>query len=193
MKPAPATEKGRRTRALIVKAAARLMHDQGIAATSLDDVLAASGTGKSQLYHYFQDKRDLTVAVLRLQLDRVLAAQPCLRDEQCHDLTQWRDEVLRAHREHHFGNCPLGGFAGQVDRDPVLRQELAAVFDQWQQAIGELLRRALERGRARPDVDPAGASLALLSALQGGTLLSHLHGGPGALTRALDGAIAYLT
>jgi len=104
-----------------------------------------------------------------------------------------RDEVLRAHREHHFGNCPLGVFAGQVDRDPVLREELAALFDQWQQAIGELLRRAADQGRARPDVDPADASLALLSALQGGTLLSHLHGGPGPLTRALDGAIAHLT
>jgi hypothetical protein len=42
-------------------------------------------------------------------------------------------------------------------------------------------------------VDPAGAGLVLLPALQGGTMLSHLHGDGGPLTRALDGAIAQLT
>ncbi|MDT7675147.1 MAG: TetR/AcrR family transcriptional regulator, transcriptional repressor for nem operon [Pseudonocardiales bacterium] len=193
MKPAPVTAKGRRSRDAIVEAAARLMHDRGIAATSLDDVLTASDTGKSQLYHYFDDKQDLTVAVLHLQFERVLAAQPCLRDPACHDLGRWRDEVLLAHRVHQFGNCPLGVFAGQVDDSPVLRGELRALFDQWRQAIGELAGRALRHGRVRADVDPAGAGLVLLSALQGGTMLSHLHGDAEPLTRALNGAIAQLT
>jgi TetR/AcrR family transcriptional regulator, transcriptional repressor for nem operon len=169
------------------------MHEHGIAATSLDDVLAASGTGKSQLYHYFDDKQDLTVAVLHLQLERVLAAQPSLRDPRCHDLVQWRDQVLLAHRVHHFGTCPLGVFAGQLGDSPVLRVELASLFDRWQQAIGELLARAVRAGTIGSDTDPVGAGLVLLSALQGGTVLSHLHGDAGPLTRALDGAIAQLT
>ncbi|MDT7624429.1 MAG: hypothetical protein QOF99_5330 [Pseudonocardiales bacterium] len=41
-------------------------------------------------------------------------------------------------------------------------------------------------------MDPAGAGLVLLSALQGGTMLSHLHGDAEPLTRALNGAIAQL-
>jgi AcrR family transcriptional regulator len=193
MKPLPATEKGRRARSAIVAAAAKLMHERGIAATSLDDVLAASGSGKSQLYHYFDGKLDLAVAVLRLQFEQVLAAQPSLRDESCHDLTRWRDEVLEAHRVHGFGTCPLGTFAGQVDGEPVLRRELAELFDRWRREIGELLRRAASRGLVDQEVDQPRASLELLSALQGGTLLSHLRLDPAPLAHALDGAIARLS
>ncbi len=47
----PATAHGRRTRAAIIDAAAQMMYQKGVAATSLDDILAASSTGKSQLYH----------------------------------------------------------------------------------------------------------------------------------------------
>jgi len=45
------TERGRRTRAAIVDTAATMMYANGVATTALDDILAASGTGKSQLYH----------------------------------------------------------------------------------------------------------------------------------------------
>jgi AcrR family transcriptional regulator len=193
MKPIPATAKGRRSRTTIVEAAARLMHDQGIAATAIDDVLVASGTGKSQLYHYFEDKQDLSVAVLRHQYERVMASQPCLTDPDCDDLRPWREEVLRAHRAGGFGNCRLGVFAGQVGEDPVLHKELADLFGQWQQAIADLVRRALDAGHARPGTDPASAGLDLLTAIQGGTMLGHLHGNDGPLTQALDHALAQIT
>ena len=74
-KELPRTAKGRRTRAAIVDAAASMMYDHGVAGTTLDDVLAASETGKSQLYHYFSDKSDLVEAVIARQLERVLAAR----------------------------------------------------------------------------------------------------------------------
>ena len=35
------------------------MYQQGVSMTSLDDVLAAADSGKSQLYHYFDSKADL--------------------------------------------------------------------------------------------------------------------------------------
>ncbi|WP_237096986.1 TetR/AcrR family transcriptional regulator, partial [Mycobacteroides abscessus] len=57
----PATAHGRRTRAAIIDAAAQMMYQKGVAATSLDDILAASSTGKSQLYHYFKDRSELVV------------------------------------------------------------------------------------------------------------------------------------
>ena len=71
-KPPPATERGRRARADIADAAV-LVYQRGVRATSLDDVLAAAGCGKSQLYHYFDDKADLVGAVVDRQLEFVLA------------------------------------------------------------------------------------------------------------------------
>jgi TetR/AcrR family transcriptional regulator, transcriptional repressor for nem operon len=193
MKPLPTTARGKRSRAMIVDAAARLMHDRGLAAPSMDDVLAASGTGKSQLYHYFDGKQELAVAVLHHQFDRVLAAQPALTDEHCADISRWRDEVLAAHRDSGMGTCPLGAFVGQTDHDPALRATLADLVARWQDAIAELVTRALAAGTIRPDTDPATAATTLLTALQGGTLLAHLRATPEPLASALNSIVDSLT
>ncbi len=51
------TPKGERTRARIVEEAAVLIHERGVAGTTLDDVKAAAEVSGSQLYHYFPDKK----------------------------------------------------------------------------------------------------------------------------------------
>ena len=54
------------------------MYQRGVGLTTLEDVLAAAGAGKSQLYHYFDSKADLVAAVIERQLESVLAQQPTL-------------------------------------------------------------------------------------------------------------------
>ncbi|MED7827363.1 TetR/AcrR family transcriptional regulator [Streptomyces chiangmaiensis] len=54
--------RGAMTRSRIVEAAAELFHVDGVHAVTLDDVRAASGTSKSQLYHHFADKDELVRA-----------------------------------------------------------------------------------------------------------------------------------
>ena len=193
MKPLPTTARGRRTRTAILSSAAQLMHERGMAAASMDDVLLASGAGKSQLYHYFDGRQDLCAAVLHHQYERVRAAQPSLDDPSCTDLRTWRNEVLDAYRNSGAGTCPLGAFAAQTDSDPFLRDTLAALFDRWQQALGDLVRRADAAGLLRPGTDPEAAGLALLTAHQGGTILAHLHRSEEPLARALDDVIARLS
>ncbi len=193
MRPVPATAKGRRSRDAIVEAAAELMRRRGIAATSVDDVLAASGTGKSQLYHYFRGKQDLTVAMLRRQFELVLGSQPSLLDPSSDDIGPWRDEIVRTYRQSRSRTCPLGVFAGQVVEEPVLGKELAGLFDQWRLAITGLVRRAQDAGHLRADVDPGAAGTALLAAMQGGIMLSQLQGDERPLEHSLDHVIADLT
>ncbi|MEV0804263.1 TetR/AcrR family transcriptional regulator [Kribbella sp. NPDC050281] len=193
MKAPPVTERGRRTRAAIVTAAAELMHRHGLAGPSIDDVLAASGTGKSQLYHYFDSRQDLAAAVLYHQFDRVMESQPALHDPACADLRAWRDQVLAAHRDSGYGTCPLGAFVGQVDDEPELRSILAELFDRWAGSLAGLVMRARDDGRVRSDIYPDDAGGMLLAALEGGTILAHLHRQSAPLERSLDSAIVALT
>ena len=69
------TARGAATKARIVAAAASLIHKQGVAGTSLDDVMAATDTSKSQLYHYFANKDALIHEVVQSQLENVISAQ----------------------------------------------------------------------------------------------------------------------
>ena len=51
----PRTTRGRERKGAIVEAAAALMYQRGVRATGVDEVLVASGAGKSQFYHYFSN------------------------------------------------------------------------------------------------------------------------------------------
>src|SRR5246500_2343981 len=73
--PRSLTARGAATRARIVEAAADWICAHGVEHPSLDDVMAASGVSKSQLYHYFADKDALVLEVIARQTGRVLQSQ----------------------------------------------------------------------------------------------------------------------
>src|SRR5271170_7610235 len=69
------TPKGERVRARIVEEAAALIHERGVAATTLEDVKVAAEVSGSQLYHYFPDKNELLQAVIDYQTDAIVNRQ----------------------------------------------------------------------------------------------------------------------
>src|SRR5580692_7407484 len=132
------TAKGERTRARIVEAAARLIHEHGAASTTLDDVKAAAGVSGSQMYHYFPDKDELVQAVISYQADVIAGHQRQADLGSGEGLRAWRDMVIaQARSEQGQGGCPLGSLAGQLaETDPQARALIAAGFGQWSAAIG---------------------------------------------------------
>ena len=68
------TARGAATRKRIVAAAADLMRAKGVAGATFDEISAASGASKSQLYHHFPDKPSLARAVVELRAEAVLDA-----------------------------------------------------------------------------------------------------------------------
>ena len=101
------TARGAATRSRIVDAAADLIYEHGVERTSLDDVMAASGVSKSQLYHYFADKDALVLEVIALQAERVLAAQqPHLEAlDFLRALRAWGQAIIRLNEQVHMGRA----------------------------------------------------------------------------------------
>src|SRR6476620_6916999 len=102
------TPKGARTRARIVEKAAALIHERGVAATTLEDVKVAADVSGSQLYHYFPDKDDLVQAVIDYQADTIVN-----RNRQAlgsaNGIEAWRNMVITAaKRTKAKGGCQLG-------------------------------------------------------------------------------------
>ncbi|PZS32950.1 MAG: TetR family transcriptional regulator [Pseudonocardiales bacterium] len=189
------TARGMATRARIVAAAADLMFAAGVAATSLDQVLAASGTSKSQLYHYFAGKDDLVLAVIRRQTERVLAAQePHLRQlDSIAGLLRWREGVIDLQRLHDcVGGCPIGSLAAELSASPVPRALLAESFQRWGSYLIAGFTAMAGRGELAPGTDPADLAVAVLSAVQGGALLTKTTRSTRPLELALDMAIEHV-
>src|SRR5215469_9862289 len=169
------TERGAATRSRIVKAAADLMYEHGVDRTSLDEVMAASGVSKSQLYHYFADKDALVLAVIASQTKRVLdAQQPHLEALDSLDaLKAWRNAICRLNKATQGKGCPLGSLASELanDSEPA-RKRLADSFSVWRDRIEKGLAKMHERGDLSASADPHDLALALLSAVEGGLLLA---------------------
>src|ERR1700722_8904520 len=70
------TVKGKATRNRIVEGAAVVLRETGVSAATLDDVMAAPRTSKSQRFHYPPAGKDeLLLAVARYEADQVLEDQ----------------------------------------------------------------------------------------------------------------------
>lgn len=193
---APTTRKGIATRERILDAAADLMSSRGAAGTSLDDVRASTGTSKSQLYHYFQDKEDLVRAVIGRQTERVLDAQrPELEAlDSFAALARWRDRVISLQRAVGcVGGCPVGSLASELaDSDEATREDLASAFSRWESYLVEGFAAMRERGRLRADASPRELATAVIAALEGGLLLTQINRSTRPLELALDMALAHV-
>src|SRR5487761_2215885 len=89
------TPKGARTRARIVENAAALIHEHGVAGTTLEDVKVAAEVSGSQLYHYFPDKEELVQAVIDYQADAIVNRQRQVFDS-ADGVEAWRNMVIGA-------------------------------------------------------------------------------------------------
>ena len=169
------TAKGARTRARIVEEAAALIHERGVAGTTLEDVKVAAEVSGSQMYHYFPDKNELLQAVIDYHADGIVS-----RNRQAlasaDGVEAWRTMVIAAARRTKAkGGCALGSLVGQLaESDPEARALIAAGFEQWAAAIGDGLRSLAAEGKLPSGVDPDDLATTVLATLQGGLLLSQV-------------------
>ena len=188
----PSTPRGRATRERIIRAAAELVAERGVAAVSLDDVGARAPASRSQLYHYFDDKEALIRAVVDATSDAVLGAQDELLEhiDSWAGLDRWFSALVELQYQRQArGGCPIGSLAGQLaERDPQTRGAIADGLGRWETRIREGLFRMRDRGKLSPAADPAALATATMAAVQGGLLLTQVRRDPEQLRIALAAA-----
>jgi TetR/AcrR family transcriptional repressor of nem operon len=191
------TRKGRATRARIIDAAARLMFDRGVSATSIDEVRGAAAVSGSQISHYFDDKRDLTRNVIGARRDQVRGfhTQPQLGAlDTFAALDAWVEANLAdIDRVYRKGGCVYGSLAGElVEADAEVHDDLANGYDQWIELFRSGLDEMRRRGDLRQDADPRHLAVVLVAAHQGGALVTFITDDREPLRAALTGAVEYV-
>lgn len=172
------------------------MHAGGVAATTIDEVLAASATSKSQFYQHFDDKSELVYEVITLRADEILAWQRLRLEkvDSLRGLRQWRDAMVqRCVMRRGLWGCELGSLAAELsDTDDRARASLAEHFDQWHALLAAALKRIRDTGVLRAEIDTGVLATGLLAAVEGGYLLSQTARDPRLMQRALDMAIDHI-
>lgn len=190
------TARGAKTRERIVTAAADLMYARGVGATTLDDVLTASGVSKSQLYRHFAGKDEIVRAVIELMGERVIQRERSALEgvSTLAGLRRWRDALVRNNAVQHGAyGCALGSFASEVaDHDEVARRALVGLFAEWRGLLTGALERLRENGTLPPDAPVEDLGTGLLGALQGGYILAQTARDVTPMATSLDMALAHV-
>lgn len=189
------TKKGTATRQRIIEAAAAEIRERGVGTITLDDIGRRSGTGKSQLFHYFPEGREqLLLAVAQHEADRVLADQePYLGRLTTWDAwRQWRDAVVERYRRQGV-HCPLGALVTEIGRrTPAAQAVTRELFEQWRRQVELGIRQMQASGDIDTELDASRTASAMIAAIQGGVVILMTTGSVRPLEAALDLCLDHL-
>lgn len=192
----PLRREGRTKKEVLLAAGIRLFHLQGVSGTGVNDILASAGMGKSQFYHYFQDKEDFVCQVLRKEMDFFLTRMdPILSTFS--DLERFDDwfspYVALANLPNNLG-CPVGVIASEMSPShPSVRQVAMECLGQWLEAMArsfEILRRSVAMGEG---FDPQRAASFAASLIQGALLVGRTFHSQAPILEAREQLRRYLT
>jgi AcrR family transcriptional regulator len=152
----------------------------GFHATSMDDVIAATGMSSSAVYRYFRSKTEIIHASTEEGLARVRAIFLTLL---AHDPVPTPSETLLlvvgelnsrvGNPEYDMTRIALQTWAEAL-RDPVLQKRARAMYRQTQASIAELAVRWRDRGDIAPDADTDAVAATLFSLMHGLIVMHHL-------------------
>jgi len=176
MKTLPASDSDSRLR--IVKVASDLFHKQGVRATSPDEIIEASRTGKGQFYHYFKSKEGLVHAVLESHLEAIKAGSGRIK----YEIHSWKDleKWFSSHVDWQmtFGmtrGCPIGTVANEItEEDELIRQDVSLIIELIKYKLAAFFIREKAKGNLRKDADEERLADFCIATLQGAMLVGKI-------------------
>jgi TetR/AcrR family transcriptional regulator, cholesterol catabolism regulator len=153
----------RKRREEIFDAAARIFHEKGYEATSIQDVADAVGILKGSLYYYITSKEDLLFQVIDEVHRESLEKLDALKQVEGDSLVRLR-RFIESHVENNARNLVRIGvfFHDFRSLSPERRAQIVAERDLYDKALRSLIREGQVEGVVAEDVDPKLTAMAIL-------------------------------
>lgn len=184
-KSSPVTDRRRRgsTREKMVRTAAVLLREHGVAGTTIDRVLAVSGAPRGSVYHHFPGGRaQLLSEAVEFATDSIIElagaageGDPAVALDAF--VALWREQLIASD---YRAGCPV--VAVVVDSDPALpelTEQAGEAFGRWQSVLARMLG---ERGMTATSADRL--ALQSLCILEGAVAVSRARRGISPLDEA---------
>jgi AcrR family transcriptional regulator len=166
--------RGAETRQRIIAVAADLFHKQGVRATSPDEIIEASRTGKGQFYHYFKSKEGLVHEVLQAHLEAIRTGSARSITKSLRGrMEQWF--LARVELQKSFAmtrGWPFGTIGNEVtENDELIRQDLNLIFEVVGDKLGAFFIRQKAQGRLAEHASENRMADFCIAAIQGAMLM----------------------
>ncbi len=163
------------TRERILQAARRLFHEQGFHATAVATILREAGVHSGSLYHLFESKEALLIAVLEWYVDNL---GPEVMDAVEHATEDPLERVFALLGQYRGWwemtdcavGCPIGNLALEIGPElPRARELIDLNFRNWSARVEGWLVAA--GARLPPDLDRGELADTVLTTMEGATML----------------------
>lgn len=163
----------------LIESARSLIHASSYGSASVDDLCASAGVKKGSFYYFFPSKRDLALAALDVQWERVqtnLLAPAFAEDlPPLARFDRFFERVATSQQRPVVLGCPFGNLAVEMGTlDEVIRDRVRSILDGYQRYFRGAIADAQQAGQI-PPTDSDVSARALVAYLQGTLLLAKTH------------------
>jgi AcrR family transcriptional regulator len=173
-----------------------LFHKQGVRATSPDQIIEASRTGKGQFYHYFKSKEGLIHEVLQTYLEAIETHNAPLSYEidSWRDLEQWfRAQVELQKSFQMTRGCPFGTMGNEVtENDELTRQDLSLIFEVVKNKLAAFFIKEKAKGRLAKQASEERMADFCIATIQGAMLMGKIRRNSQTVESTVREALAHL-
>lgn len=164
-------------RELILRQAEHLIHLRGFHQTTLDEIAKNCKMTKANLFHHFDSKEELGLAVLDAKMTDY-------RQRRVDPLCGNADPVAAVFKLfedcacfYNGNGCKAGCFIGNIalemsDISETFRKKVSRFFDEWVAGMAECLERFQDSGVFKETLDPKAAAETILSLYEGAIMLA---------------------
>ncbi len=183
--------KSERTRQFIIEKSAPLFNKKGYSATTMTDILEATGLTKGGIYGNFQTKDEIAVEAFEHALNKVRDGLR-IKIKQGKTATEKLNAILTFYHNYSIspvveGGCPLLNTAIDADDTiPVLKERAAKGMKEMLASLKHIIEQGILSGEFSDRLNPMNEAELIFATIEGGIMISKLNDNPSILNRLLD-------
>lgn len=158
------------TRQQLLDAAQKLVAEQGLAATSVEDIAREAGFTRGAFYSNFSDKNALFIELLRRDHEQSIADFRSLLSGEPPPQGELRQQVRALFSRVHCDDCTFMNWAEArllAVRDAAFRAQFSALVEASQSQIAGLIDRFYRLEGRQPPASPEALALGVISMVEG--------------------------
>ena len=183
--------KSERTRQMIIETAAPIFNKQGIAGTSIDDILKASGVAKGCLYGHFENKEELSYAAVDYLLQKLAQRREAIILKETTARARLH-AFLNIHKDPlnslFTGGCPILNLGTEADdTNPVIKRKIQKTIESVTKLLSGVISEGIHSGELSKDLNPDEFAMKIFAAIEGGNMICRAMNNSGSMSAIIKG------
>ncbi|MES2520186.1 MAG: TetR/AcrR family transcriptional regulator [Bacteroidota bacterium] len=179
------------TRQSIIEKSAPIFNTKGYSATSMNDILLATGLTKGGVYGNFESKDEIAIEAFEHSIGKLLEAlrfkikkENTAKDKLFAILSFYKNYSLTPLTE---GGCPLLNTAIEADDNlPFLKIKAQNALTELLSGLEMIIQKGVQTNEFKAEIEPNKEATLIFSVIQGGLMMSKLSDNPKILNSLLD-------